>query len=480
MTGRLHAKLWMAGLMAVSLGACSLLIDPDAGPRRCGPSATGENPCPPGQVCQVGVCQPAVVVSQDAGCQPSDELCDGRDNDCDGQIDEGHDIDGDGFSWCGGGLLDRSDCDDSDPGVHPADGDTSAAVERCDGKDNDCNGAIDDPPGGTSGLCPAPQMCLDRACVIPDCTYRGHECPGTQRCDLAVSPPVCVATAGCTPGSCTPPAVCDVESGSCIARRALGESCDSHVQCASGNCVSGAAAGLSAGRLCAQACCSDADCPTATVCWSKGTGAKLCLPEALVGRRRGPGAGLAPCSTGSQCASGICIGGLGCVGTCARDQQCEDDAVCGLLGPYSRSDVTNYVQLACVTAPGDGDAWDECSADGCKSGLCLNLGSSHACSAACATTADCPPGPTFASFCGYAWRESDTGRLDVFQVCLPSYHGGTGRTGDTCDDDRVCRDFACVSERCADTCCSDRDCAAGTLCRPVPAGTRWEMHCLSE
>ncbi len=82
------------------------------------------------------------------------EVCDGRDDDCDGTTDEGvllagfADLDGDlhgdpaapreacpgarGFS-----TLD-DDCDDEDNHVH------AAQVEICDGRDNDCNGAVDD------------------------------------------------------------------------------------------------------------------------------------------------------------------------------------------------------------------------------------------------------------------------------------------------------------------------------------------------
>lgn len=76
--------------------------------------------------------------------QVATEICDGKDNDCDGQIDEGgvcdppdSDADGD---------PDDSDCDDSDPSIH------HGAAEVCDGIDNDCDGQVDE-----GGVCDPPR-----------------------------------------------------------------------------------------------------------------------------------------------------------------------------------------------------------------------------------------------------------------------------------------------------------------------------------
>jgi len=78
------------------------------------------------------------------------ELPDGQDNDCDTVADEGtvaYDDDGDGYcetAPCTVGALGGGDCDDR-PGAgaasHPG------ATEALDGRDNDCNGLVDD---GTS------------------------------------------------------------------------------------------------------------------------------------------------------------------------------------------------------------------------------------------------------------------------------------------------------------------------------------------
>jgi hypothetical protein len=89
------------------------------------------------------------------------EVCDGRDNDCDGLVDDDDDsldastgvtvyadLDFDGYGdpaspaqVCAAGpgwVADATDCDDLDRDVHPD------AVEVCNGRDDDCDGLVDD------------------------------------------------------------------------------------------------------------------------------------------------------------------------------------------------------------------------------------------------------------------------------------------------------------------------------------------------
>jgi len=92
----------------------------------------------------------------DSGVHPGVlvDPCDDRDNDCDGAVDEDPDLiqyadlDQDGFGQteisilaCTADALWASvdgDCDDGDETVNPE------AVERCNGRDDNCDGALDD------------------------------------------------------------------------------------------------------------------------------------------------------------------------------------------------------------------------------------------------------------------------------------------------------------------------------------------------
>ncbi len=112
---------------------------------------------------QVEACsQPTGYASNDADCDDTDasvkpsaaEVCDGLDNNCNGEVDEGLasswyvDADEDGY---GDSQLTQQgctqpegtsevggDCDETDPAVNPG------ATEVCNGKDDDCDGVVDE------------------------------------------------------------------------------------------------------------------------------------------------------------------------------------------------------------------------------------------------------------------------------------------------------------------------------------------------
>ncbi|ADO72424.1 MopE-related protein [Stigmatella aurantiaca] len=123
---------------------------------------------------------------------PSSEVCDGKDNDCNGQTDEGvknayyRDADGDGYGNPGsavyacsaptGYVANSGDCDDGSSLSRPN------TAETCDGRDNDCDGVVDEgvtntyyrdaDDDGYGVSSPTKQACA----VSPGYAYNANDC----------------------------------------------------------------------------------------------------------------------------------------------------------------------------------------------------------------------------------------------------------------------------------------------------------------
>ncbi len=104
------------------------------------------------------------------------EVCDSLDNDCNGQVDDGFDLDGDGYTAC----TSPADCDDTDATIHPG------AIETCDGLDNDCNGTIDDGLTDTYYRDADLDGFGDEAEAVQSCTWPEGYTPVGGDCDDAM------------------------------------------------------------------------------------------------------------------------------------------------------------------------------------------------------------------------------------------------------------------------------------------------------
>ncbi|MGK0359841.1 MAG: hypothetical protein ACI9U2_002147, partial [Bradymonadia bacterium] len=150
-----------------------------------GMSCYGADPATVGVgVCQQGlaICNDGAFGACDGAILPTDgENCgDGLDDDCDGTIDEGCDLDGDGFTPADG------DCDDDEPLAFPNN------PEACDDIDNDCDGTVDgirtacyEGPAGTEGVgvCRAGVSVCDGG-IEGGCADQVQ--PGDEACDNGV------------------------------------------------------------------------------------------------------------------------------------------------------------------------------------------------------------------------------------------------------------------------------------------------------
>ena len=154
------------------------------------------------------------------------EVCNGVDDNCNGQTDEGKlltfhkDVDGDGYgdpnqpveqcSALPGTVTDGTDCNDSDPKIHPG------ATEICNGVDDNCNGQTDegaklsfyrDVDGdGFGDVSQLMQACTQPLGFVKDST----DCDDTDKTIYPGAPEICDGKInGCTGTLNEPDSLCD-------------------------------------------------------------------------------------------------------------------------------------------------------------------------------------------------------------------------------------------------------------------------------
>ena len=261
----------------------------------------------------ISVCVTGHIVCNDVG--PTPEICNGKDDDCDGNVD--NDVVAPAADCNPPGLVSgaplQGECRPGHFQCQGADGwvcvgGVGPSAEICDGKDNNCDGLIDN-----EADCGPTLICVNGQCV-PRCRGNEQPCASNQYCQDGA----CLLMA-CKVNPCPDGQLCD-NRGGCFD------------PCAGVTCPTGA--------TCQRGLCQD--------CYSRG-----CLSGQICHNRQcEPDPCLAGCPAGQYCANGTCVRsctGLVCPqGQSCRAGQCVGDACAGVVCPTgSYCDSSNPANVTC-------------------------------------------------------------------------------------------------------------------------------------
>jgi hypothetical protein len=221
--------------------------------------------------------------------------------------------------------------------------------------------------------------------------------------------------------------------------------------------------------FCTKPCCTSGDCSAGSVCFASGQGGDYCVDPTWLGRSvpTTTAIGGAPCTSGAQCRSGLCIGTTNqvCADTCcsfAASAECTGPTQCAFGFFQGTASFDTHYAARCGPVGGSGTAGSLCSVSSqCAGGLCYTNvppEDSAFCVQPCATQTECGSG--FAC-------QLDINGNDIYAGCFNLYGNGNAPEGAGCSEYTSCLGGLCNAGLCSNICFSDAVCSvSGWSCKP--------------
>ncbi|MCX7943925.1 MAG: MopE-related protein [Deltaproteobacteria bacterium] len=300
-------------------------------------------------------------------------------------------------------------------------------TESCDGKDNDCNGLIDD-----GNICSTYEVCVNGKCVEKSCS-KNEECPAGKVCKNSK----CVSCQDTVDDSlCGSGKIC--VNGACIEGN-----CHKNSDCSIGICIS---------NKCCQDCCVDKkDCPKELVC--KQQRCTQCI-EILDDWR---------CGSGYICENSVCVegechpGGWSiCSATgklCVNYHCCEPGPTCCIENKHCKENMRCTPNSNCECIEGFGDCNNSFN-DGCEKNLQEDPKNCGVCGQICSlpnATAKCSSGRCAIKACNQGYKDCNSKPEDGCEVDTTSDKLNCGDCNVVCEADNA--DVKCEQSKCVISAC---------------------------